>query len=179
VTRASARCRCETLASVRSRAKGESGTFVRSTSGLRSRLRSASPSRPVLYQLIVPTGDPALGFVLFQGCGHVLRATAWARPNLGQAGADHQPPVRSRRAHILAACRPIRSWASNAPSRSIRPAERPPCGIECHGALPSAIRPALQRLRGADALPHAPELTCPSGAAPCLRFCTVRELRQK
>jgi hypothetical protein len=100
-------------------------------------------------------------------------------PNLGQAGADHQPPVRSRRAHILAACRPIRSWASNARSRSIRPAERPPCGIECHGALPSAIRPALQRLRGADALPHAPELTCPSGAAPCLRFCTVRELRQK
>jgi hypothetical protein len=129
VTRPFARGRSETLASVPRRAKDGSGLWWRSTSGLRSRLRSGPPMRsgPFTERRVDGPILPWL-FVLFQGCrARFSRATAWARPR-----ADHQPPAGSRRTHNLAAGQPIRSWAWDASSPIVQsPAERPPAAIEC------------------------------------------------
>jgi len=109
----------------------------RSTSGLRSRLRSAPA-------VIVATGrDPALGFASCRVRGHAIRASARARPRL----ADHQPPAladhfgkSSQSAHGLWAILPgssARRWL-------------PPFCAKPVTAL-TATSPALQRVEGTDA----------------------------
>jgi len=117
----------------------------------------------------------------FRVVGHRFHVQPRGLDPIESSGADQQPPAGSRRTHNLAAGQPIRSWAWDASSPIVQsPAERPPAAIECvtRPADRSRVRPALQRVRGADAWSSVARATHPRGATPCLRFCTVREHRQ-
>jgi hypothetical protein len=176
VTRPFARGRSETLASVSRRAKDGSGLWWRSTSGLRSRLRSGPPMRfgpfterrvdgPILPWAFGPLSG--LSGTVFT-CNRV-GSTPRGSPASGRLTSHAQ--LGGGPTHPLVG-------VTDASSPIVQsPAERPPAAIECstRPAGRSRVRPALQRIRGADAWSSVARATHPRGATPCLRFCTVRE----
>jgi len=179
VTRPFARGRSETLASVPRRAKDGSGLWWRSTSGLRSRLRSGPPMRfgpfterrvdgPILPWPFGPLSG--LSGTVFT-CNRV-GSTPRGSPASGRltshaqlGGGPTHPLVGLGR---LLPNRPVAGGTSAGRDR-VRDTAR----------WPLARRPALQRFRGADAWSSIARATHPRGTTPCLRFCTVRENRQR
>jgi len=153
------KCRSEPLAQViSSRAKDtDRGRAGDRLLGFSSRLRSAPPWRSRALPRASPQRcDPALGFVPLSGFADTVRTCN----RVGSSPRGSPTSGQFRRTHTLAADRPIRSWASNASSPILRAngtsAGR---GIKCDPASSRrSPRPALQRFRGADALPHAPGL---------------------
>jgi len=126
VIRLSPEDRSETLASVPIRAKKRIGVVRRSASGLRSRLRSGSPTPSVRRVRsrrpdVRRQADPALAVGPLSGFADTIRtcnragSTQWIQV-AESSGAVHQPPAGfTPHAHKLAAVRPIRSWALRTP----------------------------------------------------------------
>jgi len=130
----------ETLASDRKRAKHESGSLGRSTSGLQFPPAVRSPSRS--HQLcrspaaLAVVCDPALGFASLRVSGTIDRAPPGIRcrshsnrrgfePTRTRSGADHQPPAGCRRTHWRRADPSARGLWNVLPDRPA-PAEHPP-----------------------------------------------------
>jgi len=181
VTRLFARGRSETLASVSRRAKDGSGLWWRSTSGLRSRLRSGPPMRfgPFTERRV---DGPILPWAFGPLSG--LSGTVFTCNRVGSTQLSQVARIISLRP---VSRRTRTNWWRSDPSALGRYGRllpnRPDAGGTSAGRdrvrdtarWPLARRPALQRVRGADAWSSAARATHPRGATPCLRFCTVRE----
>jgi len=129
----------------------------RSTSGLRSRLRSAPA-------VVIATGrDPALGFASCRVADTYSCIRPGSSPNR----------ITSLRAERFTRNCTIRSWALRILFESATSANATVPRLTRDGSSPPTS-PALQRLEGL--MPcHSERTTGSPAEAPCLRFCTFRE----
>jgi hypothetical protein len=161
----------ETLASDRKRAKANRGRVGVRLLGFNSRLRSARRhARTGLVVRWCARGGlrSCLGLSLSQGFGHDLPCTVRARP-----GTIHQPPAGCRRTHRRRAdpsARLTRLGALERPSRPTRAGGTSAIRESPARRHSRRRRPALQRVRGADALPLRHRTRARVAAAPCMRF---------